>query len=168
MGGRNQPFDVVNVQLMLNQVPLDQGGPFPKLAVDGLCGPMTIDRIQKFQVKQFGWSGADGRVDPGGATHNKLNEFDDKAPTRAPEPLTAQSRMACPHAGVVVATASRGFVLRANDFFVVSGCPFQPMPCVTVRWIKPASPSATPLDEQSVGLCLDAAQVPQGPVLILA
>jgi len=167
MGGRNQPFDVVNVQLMLNEVLPDQGGPFPKLVVDGLCGPMTMERIQKFQVRQFGWGGADGRVDPDGRTHEKLNEFDDKARPRAPEPLTTKNRLVCPHGGPVVVTASgRSVVLRANDLFVVTGCPFSLGPCVTVRWVK-AGPSGY-LDEQSVGLCFNAAQVPQGPVVIVA
>lgn len=38
-------------------------------------GPKTNGAIQSFQLKHFGWSGADGRVDPGRQTLAKLNEL---------------------------------------------------------------------------------------------
>jgi hypothetical protein len=72
----NRHDDVVTVQELLNRVPSSEGGPQPKLKVDGLCGPKTKAAIQKFQLHHFGWSGADGRVDPGQRTITKLNEYD--------------------------------------------------------------------------------------------
>ncbi|HUQ93202.1 MAG TPA: peptidoglycan-binding domain-containing protein [Bryobacteraceae bacterium] len=77
-GGRNQPGDTKTVQELLNNVPLSEGGPSPRLEVDGKCGPLTKAAIQKFQLKHFGWKGADGRVDPDGPTLAKLNTFDKK------------------------------------------------------------------------------------------
>lgn len=76
MGGRNLPDDVRTVQELLNEVPATSGGPAPPLVPDSLCGPKTIGAIQTFQLHHFGFSGADGRVDPGGRTLAKLNEFD--------------------------------------------------------------------------------------------
>ena len=76
MGGVNYRDDVITVQQLLNQVPITSGGPSPPLKVDGICGSKTINAIQVFQVKQLGWSMADGRVDPNGATHTRLNTFD--------------------------------------------------------------------------------------------
>jgi hypothetical protein len=142
MGGRNFPFDVIAVQQMLNQVPPAHGGPIPKLVVDGICGPQTIDRIQKFQIAHFGWSGADGRVDPNGPTHTKLNEFDDKA-FPAPTPLTTQPQMACPHFGrvIVTQTSPRIVVLQRGDNFIIAGC--YSRATVTQR-LGPAPRTATP------------------------
>ena len=76
MGGVNRPPDVKTVQELLNQVPVSDGGPRTPLIENGLCGQDTIDAIQKFQLHHFGWRGADGRVDPGGPTLRKLNEYD--------------------------------------------------------------------------------------------
>jgi hypothetical protein len=76
MGGLNRTEDVRKVQNALNKVPQTQGGPAKRLEPDGTCGNKTIEAIQIFQIKHFGWSGADGRVDVDGVTHRKLNEFD--------------------------------------------------------------------------------------------
>ncbi|MDP2897758.1 MAG: peptidoglycan-binding domain-containing protein [bacterium] len=76
MGGVNRPPDVKTVQELLNKVPPPEGGPKVRLAVDGICGPKTINAIQTFQLRHFGWKGADGRVDPNGPTLAKLNEYD--------------------------------------------------------------------------------------------
>jgi hypothetical protein len=76
MGGINYRKDVITVQQLLNRVPVTEGGPKPPLVVDGLCGSKTVKAIQLFQVKQIGWSGADGRVDPNGPTHTRLNTYD--------------------------------------------------------------------------------------------
>ena len=76
MGGVNYRDDVITVQQLLNQVPINEGGPKPPLVVDGICGSKTVKAIQLFQVKQIGWSGADGRVDPNGPTHTRLNTYD--------------------------------------------------------------------------------------------
>ena len=73
-GGKNQPDDVSAIQYCLDQVPPIDGGPNPPLKIDGLCGPKTIKAIRDFQLKHFGWSGCDGRIDPGKQTIKKLNE----------------------------------------------------------------------------------------------
>lgn len=72
-GGVNRPGDVETIQSSLNRIPLDQGGPVPRLSVDGIIGPKTIGAIRHFQ-EHHGLT-ADGRVDPGGRTMAKLNEL---------------------------------------------------------------------------------------------
>jgi peptidoglycan hydrolase-like protein with peptidoglycan-binding domain len=96
MGGVNRPDDVRTVQQLLNQVPLTAGGPKPPLDPDGKCGPKTIAAIQAFQLHHFGWPGADGRVDPNGRTHTKLNEFDVPGPTTATKAATLSIRRVGP------------------------------------------------------------------------
>ena len=73
-GGINKPNDVFNIQYGLDQVAPVDGGPTPPLKIDGICGPKTIAAIRAFQQKHFGWSGCDGRIDPGKQTIAKLNE----------------------------------------------------------------------------------------------
>lgn len=73
-GGANKPDDVSAIQYCLDQVPPVDGGPNPPLKIDGVCGPKTTAAIQNFQLKHFGWPGADGRIDPGKQTIQKLNE----------------------------------------------------------------------------------------------
>jgi hypothetical protein len=100
--------------------------------------------------------------------------------------LTTASSLQCPHGGTVtiVSTnvqAKAGPALAlATDTFTIAGCPFQipvgvgtvPHPCVTVQWVKPnlhtlvnGQPTVA---QDSVGLCLAADQVPQGPVTVVA
>lgn len=99
--------------------------------------------------------------------------------------LTIASTLMCPHGGKVqiISSNTRGqadgaFLATSADTFVVTGCPFQipavvpiPSPCVTVRWLVPDTRlkvNGNPtLSRSSVGLCLSAAQVPQGPVTIV-
>ena len=68
-------------------------------------------------------------------------------------------------------------MLRSADTFTIAGCPFvlpggAPSPCVVVQWIAPdqrvSAGGAATLSSGSVGLCLNAAQVPQGPVQVVA
>ena len=73
--GKNLAVDVRTIQDDLNRVRDDQGGASPDLIVDGSCGPKTIKAIQMFQLKHFGWSGADGLVEPNRQTLAKLNEL---------------------------------------------------------------------------------------------
>lgn len=101
--------------------------------------------------------------------------------------LTTQSTMLCPHGGQVQAASSNtkvsagsgAYVLRMNDTFTISGCPFQipapsgtvPSPCVLVQWTV-ADLSVTvdqqqTLSEGSVGLCISALQAPQGTVIVV-
>lgn len=64
-GGTNSPRDVRLVQDLLNR---NTGG---RLAVDGVCGPLTTDAIRGFQ-KGF-LARPDGRVDPSGLTWRHLS-----------------------------------------------------------------------------------------------
>ncbi|HMP58356.1 MAG TPA: hypothetical protein PKD86_03280 [Gemmatales bacterium] len=70
--GKNKPVDVMTVQVHLNRVPSEWGGPKPSLDPDSKVGPLTIGAIARFQKHHFGWS--DGRIDPGQKTHRKLEE----------------------------------------------------------------------------------------------
>jgi uncharacterized Zn-binding protein involved in type VI secretion len=63
------------------------------------------------------------------------------------------------------------------DQFLVTGCPFvlpggAPSPCVRVQWLVPAVRvvvnGAPAILNTSVGLCLSAAQVPQGPPIVVS
>ena len=98
--------------------------------------------------------------------------------------ITDSSSLQCPHGGTVqiITTNTRvsadgGFMATGTDTFVISGCPFQipatppiPSPCVTVQWVVPdtrvrvnGSPTVS---QSSVGICMSAAQLPQGPVVV--
>jgi hypothetical protein len=72
-GGANKEADVLTVQVLLNQVPVTQGGPNPVLDLDGWCGHTTIAAITAFQKKQFGTG--DGKVDPGKKTIEALKRL---------------------------------------------------------------------------------------------
>ena len=99
--------------------------------------------------------------------------------------LTTASTLQCPHGGSVqivssniAVKASEVALALASDTFTISGCPFQipaapspiPSPCVIVQWVKTdlkTTVNGTPtLSSTSVGLCLAATQVPQGPVIV--
>jgi len=73
--GANWSEDVTTIQDALNRVSAAQGGASPPLEVDGKCGPKTREAIQVFQLKHFGWKGADGLIEPGKQTLAKLNEI---------------------------------------------------------------------------------------------
>ena len=73
--GKNIPNDVGTIQDALNRVTDDKGGASPDLIVDNTCGPKTKKAIQVFQLKHFGWSGADSLVEPNRQTIAKLNEI---------------------------------------------------------------------------------------------
>lgn len=97
--------------------------------------------------------------------------------------LTTASSLTCPHGGQVQIVSSNTKVVAAAplataaDTFIVSGCPFQlptvppiPSPCVTVQWVAPdmrVTINGVPsLSQSSGGICLSAAQVPQGPPVV--
>lgn len=95
--------------------------------------------------------------------------------------LTASATMQCPHGGQVQATPTNtrvkgdAYLLTSGDTFTVAGCPFTlppgtPSPCVSVRWLvadlRVTAGSAT-LSAGDSGLCMSAANVPQGPVSIV-
>ena len=100
--------------------------------------------------------------------------------------LNVNSVLQCPHGGSVqIITANarvkvdNAFAALATDQFIISGCPFQipigtgtkPSPCLTVQWLVTdmrSKVNSTPtLSKSSVGLCLTAEQIPQGPVSIV-
>jgi hypothetical protein len=99
-----------------------------------------------------------------------------------PALLTVASTMMCPHGGTVMATPGAtqaqvdAPVLRGSDTFTIAGCPFNiagaPNPCVTVTWVQTATRVShggdLVLNEASMGLCMSAAQAPQGAVIIAA
>jgi peptidoglycan hydrolase-like protein with peptidoglycan-binding domain len=69
--GFGKTDEVKKVQRLLNCVPVMSGGPWPRLDVDGVCGPVTRNAIRVFQSEQLGF--ADGRVDPNQETLKSLN-----------------------------------------------------------------------------------------------
>jgi len=98
--------------------------------------------------------------------------------------LNISASLQCPHGGTVQIIPSNprvraggGAIATANDTFIVVGCPFQlpttpptPSPCVKVQWIvtdlRSTAGGAPTLSMSSVGLCISAQQIPQGPVVI--
>ena len=100
--------------------------------------------------------------------------------------ITTASALMCPHGGTVTIVSTNAKALAgpaplalATDTFTVAGCPFQipavvpiPSPCITVQWLVPDVRTAVggvpTLSASSVGLCLAATQVPQGPVVVSA
>jgi hypothetical protein len=105
----------------------------------------------------------------------------------ASKPLTVNSVLICPHGGSVQISTTNSkvklngaFFALATDQFSISGCPFQipigvgtkPSPCLTVQWLvvdlKNKVIGSPILNEASVGLCLTAEQIPQGPVNIVS
>jgi len=100
--------------------------------------------------------------------------------------LTAASTLLCPHGGTVTVMATGGAtvsgvpVALSTDAFPITGCPFQipvgvgtvPHPCVSVIWISIGQTAKANgvaiLTAQSIGLCIAADGVPQGPVIVAA
>jgi hypothetical protein len=87
----------------------------------------------------------------------------------------------CPHGGTgtLVPTAVRvrvggNPVACVNDVTTIAGCAFNvsgaPSPCLLVRWQMPATRvkamGQPVLLSSSLGLCVNAAQAPQGPATV--
>ena len=87
----------------------------------------------------------------------------------------------CPHGGPVNTISSNVRVLVSGmpvatmaDQYLVAGCAFTipagPSPCLRVQWLVPAARvlvnGVPPILNTSVGLCLNPAQVPQGPPVV--
>jgi hypothetical protein len=102
-----------------------------------------------------------------------------------PELLTAASKLKCPHGGTVKITsfskakAAGSPIATMKDLFTITGCPFQlptvpaptPSPCIVVMWLKPMMKvlvmGVPALDQASIGLCIAATGLPQGPPVIV-
>lgn len=99
-----------------------------------------------------------------------------------PGPLAHVGMVAlCPHGGMVTEIPSAPRVLLSGmpvatmaDQYLIAGCVLNvagaPHPCVRVQWLVPAvrvKANLMPMINQtSVGLCLAADMVPQGPPVI--
>jgi hypothetical protein len=96
--------------------------------------------------------------------------------------LTTASTVMCPHGGMAILTTSDTVakvqgapVLLLTDRHMIAGCTFAPggvpMPCVTIQWLTGATQTAVDgvpvLLQNSVGLCLNAAQAPQGTAVVV-
>lgn len=75
--GRNFRDDVRLVQELLNRA---TRVPWALLAVDGLIGPLTINRIRDFQKHVVGFARPDGRVDASGRTWRSLARYAEETP----------------------------------------------------------------------------------------
>jgi hypothetical protein len=96
--------------------------------------------------------------------------------------LTTASTLMCPHGGSVqfvpANTRARGdgMLLTTSDTVTITGCAFtlpngQPSPCMSVTWLVSdiqVRAGAATLSSSASGLCVTAAQVPQGPVQVTA
>jgi hypothetical protein len=95
--------------------------------------------------------------------------------------LTTAATVMCPHGGQaqLLTTNTEALIdgapaLLQTDVHPVIGCPFTPVaysPCVTIRWITAATQTSVRnvpvLLQTSVGLCLNAAQAPQGIAIVV-
>lgn len=95
--------------------------------------------------------------------------------------LTTTSTVMCPHGGMaqLVTTNTEALIdgalaLLQTDVHPIVGCPFTPVvytPCVSIRWVTGATQTSVRnvpvLLQTSVGLCLNAAQAPQGTAIVV-
>ena len=95
--------------------------------------------------------------------------------------LTTTSTVMCPHGGMAQllttnteAQVDGAPILLQTDVHPIVGCTFTPVaysPCVSVRWVSAATQTAVRnvrvLLQNSVGLCLNAAQAPQGTAIVV-
>lgn len=72
-GGAMFGDNVKRVQMALNNVPVEMGGPAVWLDPDGVVGTKTLTAIEDFQQHHFGFK--DGRVDVMGKTQAKLSSL---------------------------------------------------------------------------------------------
>jgi hypothetical protein len=95
--------------------------------------------------------------------------------------LTSSSTVTCPHGGQAQLPTSNSEALidgapalLQTDLHPIVGCPFvpgPPSPCTAIRWVSASTRvkvrGVPVLLQNSVGLCLSAAQVPQGTALVV-
>lgn len=72
---KNLDKDVRTIQTALNKIKLAQGGPKIPLVVDGKCGTKTNKAIWDFQFHHFKIKGADGVIEPGKQTIQRINQL---------------------------------------------------------------------------------------------
>jgi hypothetical protein len=98
--------------------------------------------------------------------------------------IYTSASLQCPHGGKVTIVSSNtrakadGQTLAlASDTFTIAGCGFtqpgpKPSPCVRVQWTVPDTRvkvgGMPTLSKSSIGLCISAESVPQGPVTIVS
>lgn len=95
--------------------------------------------------------------------------------------LDSGATIVCPHGGqaTVVPRSTRVSLggkppLLVDDVATIAGCAFNvsgaPSPCLSIQWLMPATrvtvESSPVLLSSSVGLCVNAAQAPQGTALV--
>jgi hypothetical protein len=95
--------------------------------------------------------------------------------------LTVSATVTCPHGGQGTITPSQSAVVAGAavcteaDQVTIEGCPFtigpSPSPCVSVQWQSASTTSMAGgtalLTGGSLGLCLNPAAAPQGPVVLV-
>jgi hypothetical protein len=95
--------------------------------------------------------------------------------------LTTTSTVMCPHGGMaqLITSNTEALVdgapmLLQTDVHPIVGCPFTPVtysPCVAIRWVTAATQvsvhNVPVLLQTSIGLCLNAAQAPQGTAIVV-
>jgi peptidoglycan hydrolase-like protein with peptidoglycan-binding domain len=132
-GGVNQPVDVRSIQSALNDIPSEDGGADPLLAVDGIAGPLTRAAIAQFQRAHV--RVADSRVDPKGRTLAALNtELDSggadvvTAPGGSAGRRGRPPRLQTPDPAVVTKIVELlpkvRAVIRAANFHILTANPF--------------------------------------------
>lgn len=97
--------------------------------------------------------------------------------------LNSDSVILCPHGGMVSHTPLSGtsyrvdgrFPMLLGDLYQIAGCPFMSnygSPCFMVKWVTASNmliiKSQPALIATSVGLCISAGGIPQGPAIISA
>lgn len=94
--------------------------------------------------------------------------------------LTTASTVMCPHGGQAILFTSNtealidgAPALLLTDVHPIAGCafaPVTPLPCLTIQWMTGATQAnvrgVPVLLQNSIGLCLNAFQAPQGTALI--
>lgn len=73
--GKNNFEDVYKVQYAFNKVPPIDGGPSSPIAINGNATQELFTTIRNFQIKHFGASGADSKIEPNKPTHLKLKDI---------------------------------------------------------------------------------------------
>jgi hypothetical protein len=93
--------------------------------------------------------------------------------------ITRGATLVCPHGGTVNIQAANPRVRAAgqevsgpNNVFLIAGCP-RSTPCVMVKWAGGFSARVRiqgqpALPQNAAGICVDAAGIPAGPVVVAA